>query len=154
MKLKRAFLATVLGMSVLSFSTGASAAENDKVVDSSSISSGKVVTNPSKVFSMSASTPTNTSNTKTYSPIFGGSYAVSSSSSTVMEDYIYVRCRTFNGSDGSLIDSKSAESNNSSYVSAKANNGTFYFGNDWAIGNHIYKLEGYKDVVHETKAYW
>lgn len=99
-------------------------------------------------------TPTNTSNTNTYVPIFGGAYAVSNSSSTTLEDYIYVKCRTFNGTDGALINSKSTSENKSSYVSARADNGTIYFANDWAIGNHIYKLSGYNDVVHETQANW
>ncbi|MED2151474.1 XoxI protein, partial [Bacillus thuringiensis] len=28
------------------------------------------------------------------------------------------------------------------------------YGDDYAIGNHTYKLSGYNDVNHETKAFW
>ncbi|PEY98181.1 XoxI protein [Bacillus sp. AFS018417] len=151
MKMKKPLIATVMGLSLLCFGTGASAAETDGVVDSDVIQSNKQA-KPGMISTMAV--PSNTSNTNTYTPFGGGTYAVSSSSSTTLEDYIYAKCRTFNGTDGSLINSNSASANRSSYISAKANNGTIYFANDWAIGNHTYKLSGYNDVVHETKAYW
>jgi len=152
MKIKKPILATVMGLSILCFGTGASAAENDEGLVDSDVTQSYKQARQGTISIMA--TPTNSSKTNTYSPLFGGTYAVSSSSSTTAEDYIYAKCRTFNGTDGALIDSKSASAKNTSYISARAENGTLYFGNDWAIGNHTYKLSGYNDVVHETKAYW
>ncbi|USK32119.1 XoxI protein [Bacillus sp. F19] len=151
MKMKKSLISTTLGLSILCFGTGASAAENDALVDSDVTQSIKQAENPNLIGTMAA--PTNSSRTDTYSPFLGGTYAVSKSSSTATEDYIYARARTFNG-DGALINSKSASANKTTYICARADNGTIYFGNDWALGNHTYKLSGYKDVVHETKAYW
>jgi hypothetical protein len=97
--------------------------------------------------------PTDTSRTDTHSPLFGGFYATSTSDSTISEDYIYAKCRTYNG-DGSLLHSAEDKQYNSSHAGAKADNGSAYTGDDYAIGNHTYKEAGYLDVVHETKAYW
>ncbi|KZE67943.1 hypothetical protein AWM68_17370 [Fictibacillus phosphorivorans] len=149
MKLKKPLFAIVMGISLLSFGTGASAAENDGLVDSSVAQSYKQL-KPGTISIMAA--PTNTSTTTVYNN-FEGAYAVSKSTSTTTEDYIYAKCRTFNGS-GEVLNTKTVSQYDSSYVAAKAVNGTFYIANDWAVGNHTYKLSGYNDVVHETRDDW
>ncbi|MDP7991972.1 XoxI protein [Bacillus sp. MHSD_36] len=158
MKIKKSLAVATLGLSVLGFgfTSNASAAEVDKadkqpvVVDFDVVQTAKTSNIPGLVV---AAAPTNTSNTTVYTPFLGNPYAVSKSSSSSTEDYIYARSRTFNG-DGSLINSKSASANKSSFVSATATNSSIYYGDDYAIGNHTYKLSGYNDVNHETKAYW
>lgn len=150
MKIKKPLIATVMGLSLLCFGTGASAAENDGLIDSGVTQSYKK-SKPGTVSIMAA--PTNTSTTKVYNHLFDGAYAVSKSSSTAIEDYIYVRSRTFDG-PGTLLNSKTSSAYKSSSVSATAKNGSTYIANDWAIGNHTYKLSGYNDVVHETRADW
>ncbi|GMQ57984.1 hypothetical protein AN1V17_23790 [Vallitalea sediminicola] len=100
-------------------------------------------------FASESSTPTNTSNIECIDPFLANSYAIAKSSSTVMEDYIYAKCRIYNGGDDSLVSSTEEDENYSSFVSAKAIDSGFY-SDDYAYGNHIYKLEGYKDVIHET----
>jgi hypothetical protein len=150
MKYKKPLVTTVLGLSILCFGTSASAEQSVKLIDSDTTLSNKQA--KSGMISIMAS-PTNTSNTKVYTQFLGDPYSVSSSSSTTKEDYIYAKSRTFN-SDGGLISSKSSSAENSTYASAKAVNGTIVYGNDWAIGNHTYKLSGYNDVIHETQASW
>lgn len=150
MKIKKTIIATVMGLSLLCFGTGASAVENDELIDSDVTQSYKQP-KPGTVSTMAKST--NRSTVNTYNSIFDGAYAIAKSTSTTIEDYIYVRCRTFNG-DGTLLKSTPKSKNKSSSVSATAANGTTYIGNDWAIGNHTYKLSGYNDVVHETRANW
>lgn len=150
MKFKKPIIAATLGLTLLCFGTGASAAEQDTdLVDSDISQNFKEPVNPINTYA----TPENTSRTETHFPFLQTPYAISKSSSTTIEDYIYAKCRTFNG-DGSLIKSTTQDAKKASYVSAKAMNSTYYVGNDYAIGNHTYKLSGYKDVVHETKAYW
>ncbi|CJC50627.1 Uncharacterised protein [Streptococcus pneumoniae] len=97
--------------------------------------------------------PKNDSNISVYTPFFGNPYAVAKSNSTTTEDYVYAKARTFNG-DGSLVNTKSNSAKKSSFVSATATNTSIYYGDDYAIGNHTYKLSGYNDVNHETKAFW
>jgi hypothetical protein len=146
MKIKKTLIATVMGLSILSFGTGASAAETNELVDSGKTQSYK----QSKSGISLMATPTNTSTTTTY---IGSAYAVSKSQSSTTEDYIYVKCRTFNGT-GEVMASKTSSEENSSYVSARADNTSFYIADDWAVGNHTYKLSGYNDVIHETRADW
>lgn len=120
------------------------------LVDFDTIQSAKT----SNVSSLTvAAAPKNDSNISVYTPFFGNPYAVAKSKSTTTEDYIYAKARTFNG-DGSLVNTKSNNAKKSSYVSATATNTSFYYGDDYAIGNHTYKLNGYNDVNHETKASW
>lgn len=95
--------------------------------------------------------PTNTSKTTASSPLFGDSYAVSTSDSTIQEDSISAKCRVYDG-DGSLLDSKEDKQTNSSHAGTpKTINGTAYYGNDYALGNHVYQEAGYYDVIHETR---
>ena len=94
--------------------------------------------------------PKNDSNIGVYTP-FLVTYTVAKSKSTTTEDYVYAKARTFNG-DGSLVNTKVIVQK-SSFVSATATNTSIYYGDD-AIGNHTYKLSGYNDVNHETKAFW
>ncbi|WJE23240.1 XoxI protein [Bacillus cereus] len=158
MKIKKSLAVATLGLSVLGFgfTSNASAAEVDAadkqpvLVDFDEVQTAKTSTNPGLVV---AAAPNNSSNTTVYTPFLGNPYSVSKSSSSTTEDYIYAKSRTFNG-DGSLINSKSNSANKSSYVSATATNSSVYYGDDYAIGNHTYKLSGYNDVNHETKAYW
>lgn len=100
-------------------------------------------------FASESSNPICTSNLDCIDPIFGDSYAVAKSSATVMEDYIYAKCRIYSDGDDSLVSSTEEEENNASFVSAKAVANTWYM-DDYVYGNHIYKLDGHKDVVHET----
>ncbi|KWW22123.1 XoxI protein [Peribacillus simplex] len=152
MQFKKSLIITVLGLSIVGFSTGASAANNDGLVDSEVTQSNKQADN-TNLISGRAAKPSNSSRIDVYKPLLGKTYAVAKSSSTVKEDYIYAKARTFNG-DGALIKSNSTSAKKTTYTSVRADNGTIYSGNDWAIGNHTYKLKGYKDINHETKAYW
>lgn len=120
------------------------------LVDFDTIQSAKT----SNVSSLTvAAASKNDSNISVYTAFFGNPYAVAKSKSTTTEDYIYAKARTFNG-DGSLVNTKSNNAKKSSYVSATATNTSVYYGDDYAIGNHTYKLNGYNDVNHETKASW
>lgn len=110
-----------------------------------------ITTNTLKLAGSSESSIDCNSSTKCHTPLFGDNYAVSKSSASEMEDTIYAKCRTYNGTDGALIDSKASTENNSSYASAKAMNKTAYFGDDWALGNHKYTKAGYQEVIVETK---
>ncbi|HDX9614091.1 TPA: XoxI protein [Bacillus toyonensis] len=154
MNMKKSLAVTTLGLAVLGFgfTNNASASEvgaADKqpvLVDFDTIQSAKT----SNVSSLTvAAAPKNDSNISVYTPFFGNPYAVAQSKSTTTEDYIYAKARTFNG-DGSL----SNNAKKSSYVSTTATNTSVYYGDDYAIGNHTYKLNGYNDVNHETKASW
>ncbi|EEL39536.1 hypothetical protein bcere0020_30240 [Bacillus cereus Rock3-29] len=156
--MKKSLAVTTLGLAVLGFgfTNNASASEvgaADKqpvLVDFDTIQSAKT----SNVSSLTvAAAPKNDSNISVYTPFFGNPYAVAKSKSTTTEDYIYAKARTFNG-DGSLVNTKSNNAKKSSYVSATATNTSVYYGDDYAIGNHTYKLNGYNDVNHETKASW
>ncbi|HHY2674279.1 MULTISPECIES: XoxI protein [Bacillus cereus group] len=158
MNMKKSLSVTTLGLAVLGFgfTNNASASEvgaADKqpvLVDFDTIQSTKT----SNVSSLTvAAAPKNDSNISVYTPFFGNPYAVAQSKSTTTEDYIYAKARTFNG-DGSLVNTKSNNAKKSSYVSATATNTSVYYGDDYAIGNHTYKLNGYNDVNHETKASW
>ncbi|MGF9815001.1 XoxI protein [Bacillus toyonensis] len=158
MNMKKSLAVTTLGLAVLGFgfTNNASASEvgaTDKqpvLVDFDTIQSAKT----SNVSSLTvAATPKNDSNISVYTPFFGNPYAVAKSKSTTTEDYIYAKARTFNG-DGSLVNTKNNNAKKSSYVSATATNTSVYYGDDYAIGNHTYKLNGYNDVNHETKASW
>ncbi|QWH64201.1 XoxI protein (plasmid) [Bacillus mycoides] len=158
MKLKKTLITTSLGLSILSFgvTTNASAEEintedNPAIVDSNSIQDTKKSEN---VFLKDfKAAPNNASTVTTYAPLFSDPYAVAKSNSTVSEDYIYAKARAFN-SNGSLISTNSNSANKSTFVSATAKNSSIYYGGHYAIGNHTYKLSGYSDVNHETKAYW
>ncbi|KGX85735.1 hypothetical protein [Pontibacillus litoralis] len=157
-KLSKIVLSTVLIFSIIGVGSVAFAdpkpkETNDAIIDKSQkpeIVTAKVSKDKSKKTFSASATPTNTSTTTAYTP-WGDNYAVSKSESTIQEDYISAKNRTYNGTDGSLIDSDFNEQNHSSYISAKAYNDTTYYGNDWAVGNHVYKESGYKDVIHETK---
>ncbi|KLA30729.1 MULTISPECIES: hypothetical protein [Bacillus cereus group] len=158
MNMKKSLAVTTLGLAVLGFgfTNNASASEvgaADKqpvLVDSDTVQSAKTSNVPSLVV---AAAPKNDSNISVYTPFFGNPYAVAKSKSTTTEDYIYAKARTFNG-DGSLVNTKSNSAKKSTYVSATATNTSVYYGDDYAIGNHTYKLNGYNDVNHETKASW
>ncbi|AMR06131.1 XoxI protein [Bacillus thuringiensis serovar pingluonsis] len=157
MKVKKTLITTALGLSILSFgaTTNANADEintEDKqvIVDSDSIQDSKKSENG---FLKNLRAPNNTSTVTTYKPLFDNPYAIAKSSSTTKEDYIYAKARAFK-SNGSLISSKANSENKSSFVSATVTNSSIYYGGDYAIGNHTYKLSGYNDVNHETKAYW
>ncbi|PFE10614.1 XoxI protein [Bacillus cereus] len=157
MKLKKPLITTALGLSILSFGVTNNASADEintenkpTIVDSNSIQDSKKSEN---IFLKDSKAPNNTSTVTTYAPLFSDPYAVAKSSSTVTEDYIYAKARAFN-SNGSLISTNSNSANKSSFVSATANNSSIYYGGHYAIGNHTYKLSGYSDVNHETKAYW
>lgn len=105
MQFKKSLIITVLGLSILGFSTGASAANNDGLVDSEVTQSNKQADN-TNLISGRAAKPSNSSRIDVYKPLLGKTYAVAKSSSTVKEDYIYAKARTFNG-DGALIKSNS-----------------------------------------------
>ncbi|MBK5446906.1 MULTISPECIES: hypothetical protein [unclassified Peribacillus] len=150
MKLKRSLLITALGLSILSSATGASAAETEGLVNSQEKSFTQVPDGTGG--SILAKNKVHGKLT-THSPFGGGAYAVAKSSSNKIQDYIYARAKTFNG-DGSLIKTNSASSKKADYIGVKTMNGTAYFGNDWAVGTHIFKLKGYKDITGQTKAYW
>ncbi|WP_242255948.1 XoxI protein [Bacillus cereus group sp. BfR-BA-01379] len=158
MNMKKSLAVATLGLAVLGFgfTNNASATEvgtADKqpvLVDSDTVQSAKTSNVPSLTV---AAAPKNDSNISVYTPFFGNPYAVAKSKSTTIEDYIYAKARTFNG-DGSLVNTKSNSAKKSTYVSATATNTSIYYGDDYAIGNHTYKLNGYNDVNHETKASW
>lgn len=76
--------------------------------------------------------------------------ATATSSATRIIDYIYAKARVFE--DGGVIGSGEDEATNSSYAGATTGFVDFGFAtwdND-ARGNHLYKDEGWKDIVHET----
>lgn len=89
--------------------------------------------------------PTNTSTLDT-SWLIGTPRATAKSSSTTMEDYIYAKARIYK-SNGVLTAQKAESMNKSRYVSATTETRE---GHHDAYGNHTYKLQGYKDVYHET----
>ncbi|MDA2108853.1 XoxI protein [Bacillus cereus] len=158
MNMKKSLSVTTLGLAVLGFgfTNNASASEIDTVdkqpvlVDFDTIQSTKTSSVPSLTI---AAAPKNDSNISVYTPFFGNPYAVAKSTSTTTEDYVYAKARTSNG-DSSLVNTKSNSAKKSSFVSATATNTSIYYGDDYAIGNHTYKLSGYNDVNHETKAFW
>lgn len=157
MILKKTLVTTALGLSILSFgvTSQASAEEVNKkeipsIIDSYSIQDAK---RPENGILKDLRAPNNTSTVTTYKPLFDNPYAVAKSSSSTKEDYIYAKARAFKSS-GSLISSKANSENKSTFVSATVANSSIYYGGDYAIGNHTYKLSGYNDVNHETKAYW
>lgn len=157
--MKKSLSVTTLGLAVLGFgiTNNASASEVDTVdkqpvlVDFDTIQSTKTSSVPSLTI---AAAPKNDSNISVYTPFFGNPYAVAKSKSTTTEDYVYAKARTFNG-DGSLVNTKSNSAKKSSFVSATGPTQAFIMErDDYAIGNHTYKLSGYNDVNHETKAFW
>ncbi|MED3079604.1 XoxI protein [Bacillus wiedmannii] len=158
MNMKKSLAVTTLGLAVLGFgfTNNASASEvgaadrQPVLVDYDTVQSAKTSSVPSLTV---AAAPKNDSNISVYTPFFGNPYAVAKSKSTTTEDYIYAKARTFNG-DGSLVNTKSNNTKKSTYVSATATHTSVYYGDDYAIGNHTYKLNGYNDVNHETKASW
>jgi len=76
-------------------------------------------------------------------------YAVAASLSTVMEDFISAQARIYD-TNLVLVDKDTQEQTYSAFVSATAYSGIGNPTNYPAIGNHVYRLEGYKDVIHET----
>lgn len=89
------------------------------------------------------------------SGFFGFNYPTANaiSSSTVMEDYIYAKSRIYNA-DSVLTGSKVDSETYSSFVSAQSTHNKTHEYGCFAYGNHIYKLKGYKDVIHETYGEW
>ncbi|MFP7474644.1 XoxI protein [Niallia taxi] len=152
MKIRKPLIATILGLSLLSFGTGANAAEIDTSKDSTVIQSSKQLEPGTMSIMAKSKAPTNKSTTKVYNNL-NGAYALAKSTSTTKEDYIYAKVRTYHRT-GYLMDSKSVSAKKSSSVTAKAENTTTILWGNYAIGNHTYKLKGYKDVVHETKDKW
>lgn len=76
--------------------------------------------------------------------------ATATSSATRIIDYIYAKARVFE--EGGMIASAEDQTNNSSYAGAATEYvdfGIVTWNND-AIGNHLYKDEGWKDIIHET----
>jgi len=170
MKVKKSLIAAVAGVSILCFSSGANAettasASSQMTVESQALADGaktihadvetaSAVSDGTGDYQASAkSKKVMTTSTVTTHVKWSAAYATASSKSSSLASYIYVKCRTFD-SDGTVIQSNSKSEKNSSYVGVKTNNGTLYYGNDWAVGNHTYKHKGKKDVVKETKAKW
>ncbi|MGG0464608.1 XoxI protein [Priestia aryabhattai] len=167
MKVKKSLIAAVAGVSILCFSSGVNA-ETGIETGSKSIDTAQVLIDPETAvnsdtevavpqpdgYTASAATKKYTTNSNTTVHVrLGMAYATSYSKATVAQDYIYVKCRTYNG-DGSLIHSNKASEKKSGYVSVKTDNGTAYYGNDYAMGNHTYKKKGYNDINKETKVKW
>lgn len=157
MNLKKPVITAVLGLSVMCFgaTSNASAEEIGKdtkpvLVSSDSVQGLKSSNNP-KLSNYAA--PTNSSTVNVYTQFLGNPYAIAKSKSTTNEDYIYAKCRAVK-KDGTVINTRSESKNKASYVEATATNTSTYYGSDYAIGNHTYKLSGYNDVNHETRAYW
>ena len=163
MSIKKRILSSILTMSIIStmgvtafaYESSPSVYTTDtKMVDNSFGSEKTTIAEPLEgtVLSRASKAPKNTSRVKWITSLIQTHYAVASSSSNVLEDSIYARCRTYTSS-GSLIQSRSNTEKKSSYVTAQASS---VGGNAYkykAIGNHTYKLAGYKDVYHETSAY-
>ncbi|MCU4715782.1 hypothetical protein OCE25_26240 [Bacillus cereus] len=97
---------------------------------------------------MTKAAPTNTSQVKRFlvPPLIS---ATATSNSSVKEDYISATVRAYNDSGG-LWGTKSDSATKSSYAGATYDSGVKYI--KFAYGSHVYKLAGYKDVVHETYA--
>lgn len=143
-------MVTALGLAILGSTTGASAAETEGLVNSQEKS---FTQEPDGTGSSILATNKVKGRLDVYKPPLRSSYAVAKSSANRMQDYIYARAKTYNG-DGSLIKSKSASATKADYIGVKTMNGTVYFGNDFAIGTHTFKLKGYNTINGQTKAYW
>lgn len=115
-----------------------------------SIKKGDVVGQSATITSL----PQCTSKCSFKTPLFSKPYILATSSATVVEDYIYAKARYYN-SDDTLISQDEQQMNNSSYISAKAQGSAWgvYWG-DYGYGNHIYRLDGYYDVICETYDEW
>ncbi|WP_074682477.1 hypothetical protein [Priestia aryabhattai] len=167
MKMKKSLISAVAGVSILCFSSGAFAettasAGSQMTVESQALADGaktihadvETASAVSNGYEASAkSKKVMTTSTVTTHVKWSAAYATASSKSSSLASYIYVKCRTFD-SDGTVIHSNSKSEKNSSYVGVKTDNGTLYYRNDWAVGNHTYKHKGKKDVVKETKTNW
>ncbi|WP_025688820.1 hypothetical protein [Paenibacillus zanthoxyli] len=88
-----------------------------------------------------------------YDPVLGDPYVVSQSTANAPIDYISAKARVFDD-DETLLDTKLDEQKGSSIASAKAEPTDFYYGDDYAIGNHTFKQAGYSDMVKETRVEW
>lgn len=157
MNIKKPLITAVLGLSVVCFgvTSNASAEELNKdtqpvLVDSDTVQGLKSSSNPGL---NTLAAPNNSSTVNVYTQFLGNPYAIARSKSTTNEDYIYAKCRAVK-KDGTVINTRSDSKNRASYVEATATNTSTYYGSDYAIGNHTYKLSGYNDVNHETRAYW
>ncbi|MEG0578066.1 MAG: XoxI protein [Clostridia bacterium] len=142
---------------IMSFANGESLPDvystETKMIDTRPIPYKSTIREPLKDFVPTLkAAPVNTSNIICKNSIASGTYALAKSSSTVKEDYIYAKVRVYNGA-GSLNKSKASSENKSSYTSATVNPDC-YLGNAKAYGNHTYKLNGYKDIYHETVGRW
>lgn len=86
----------------------------------------------------------------TGSGFFNWSYPTANaiSSSTVMMDYIYAKSRIYR--KDVLEDSNTESENYSSFVSALSTANKTNSVSCKAYGNHVYQLEGYYDIMHET----
>jgi len=171
MRVKKSLIAAFTGVSILCFSSGASAAtsvEEDTqthapteaeveaqsdLQDAVNTDTEVSVLQPDEYSTSAGSKGYKTNSNTTVHVRLTMAYATSYSKAEVAQDYIYVKCRTYNG-DGSLIHSNKASEAHSKYVSVKTDNGTPYYGNDYAMGNHTYKKKGYKDLYKETKVKW
>lgn len=92
-------------------------------------------------------------NISVYIFFFGNLYVVVKLNLIMIEDYVYVKVRIFNG-DGLLVNMKSNSVKKLFFVSVIVINISIYYGDDYVIGNYIYKLSGYNDVNYEIKVFW
>lgn len=86
-------------------------------------------------------------------PLTGGAKAIVSSDSTESIDYIYARVKSYDYDD-TLLDEAEDSATNASHAGAKAGNGSGYVLGDYAYGNHVFKNDGYKDMIKESSDTW
>ncbi|OZU89355.1 hypothetical protein CIL03_06470 [Virgibacillus indicus] len=99
-------------------------------------------------------TKTATSNTNARVWVSSKPYSLSTSKSTIKEDYIYTRARVFD-KNGRTLSSKTDSQKKTNIVSATAYHPSLLWTKgDYGLGNHQYRTSGYKDVYHQTKDFF
>lgn len=85
-------------------------------------------------------------------PLFGSPYAVATSNSNILSDYIYAKVRVY-GPTGGIRGSKEDAESNSKYAGATYTDNSSTTP-DFAMGNHTYQKKNYKSIYHELKAWF
>ncbi|ARO57953.1 Uncharacterized protein B5E38_0324 [Bacillus cereus] len=158
MNMKKSLSVTTLGLAVLGFgfTNNASASEVDTVdkqpvlVDFDTIQSTKTSSVPSLTI---AAAPKNDSNISVYTPFLVTPMQLLNRNQ-LRPKTMFMQKQELSMAMAHFLIRKSNSAKKSSFVSATATNTSIYYGDDYAIGNHTYKLSGYNDVNHETKAFW
>lgn len=158
---KKSFLSLMVGATVLSVGSVASAESinekaTDIIVNSDSLDSTAVldlnITGLNRMITASSLNYHSEVNAKR-TAITRSPYATGISSATDIIDSIYVKVRILNGDD-TVVASGVSDEKNSSIASISVDNPSFYYGNNYVLGNHTFKNAGYQDHSAELRASW